>query len=68
MKDAQIEKTGRVARKPLHESLASHAEAKARKKSDRVAKKLTHTGLNFHPKTGTLPRRGKSELPRKENA
>lgn len=61
-------KQQKTGRKPLHESLASHAEAKARKKSDRVAKKLTHTGLNFHPKTGTLPRRGKSELPRKEKA
>lgn len=58
-------KTGKITRKPLHESLASQAEAKARKKSERLAKKLTHTGLNFHPKTGTLPRK-KGTPPRKK--
>jgi len=43
-------KTGKVARKPLHESLRSYADAKARKKAQRKADKLIHTGPKFHPK------------------
>lgn len=37
---SKVAKTGPVTRRPLHESLASQAEAKARKKSERLAKRL----------------------------
>jgi hypothetical protein len=53
---SRVIQTGSITLRPLHESLAAYAEAKARKKSDRLAKKLRPKGVNFHPKTGTLPR------------